>query len=84
MESPDDIMQQIGAFEPSDAKRVIASLETNKIPFEVEADDSALFAPNRWLQLQFGMYPDGSKVVIFVPESRVPNATEILNTLFPG
>ncbi len=43
MEPPEEMLQQVGAFEPSDAKRVIALLEARSIPFEVEADDSALF-----------------------------------------
>ena len=82
MEPPEEMMP-IGAFEPSDAKRVVASLEAQGIPFKVEADDSAVFTPNRWIPLAMGIYPEGSKVVLSVPESKMPNATEILNALFP-
>jgi hypothetical protein len=83
MEPSEEMLQQVGAFDPSDAKRVVASLEAQGIPFEVEADDSALFTPNRWLQLSVGMYPEGSKVIVFVPESKVPDAMKALKVLFP-
>ena len=82
--SEESEMQQIGAFEPSDAKRAIALLEARQIPFEVEVDDSALANPNRWIQLCMGVYPEGSKVVLLVPGSRVPDATEALTNLFPA
>lgn len=83
MESNEEMLRQLGAFEPMDAKRLLPLLEAEHIPFEVEADDSALSKPNRWLHLYFGMYPEGSKVVVFVAESDLPRATQILETLFP-
>jgi hypothetical protein len=83
MEQPEESMQQIGAFEPSDAKRVLALLEAQQIPFEIEADNSALADPNRAIQLLCGLYPEGAKMIIFVPESRLPDAEAVLNRLFP-
>jgi len=83
MEPSEESMQQIGAFDPSDAKRAIALLEAHQIPFEIDADHSALADPNRTIQLLCGMYPEGSKIVLFVPESKVSNAQVALETLFP-
>ena len=83
MESPEEQMQQIGAFEPSDAKRAFALLEAHQIPFEIEADNSALADPNRTIQLLFGIYPEGSKILVFVPESKVADAEVALKPLFP-
>lgn len=83
MEPQEEMLQQLGAFEPSDAKRLLPLLEAEHIPFEVEADDSALSAPGRWIYLCTGIYPEGSKVVVFVSESDLTRATEILDTLFP-
>lgn len=76
-------MHQIGAFEPHEAKRVLALLEARKIPFEVEADNSALAEPSRPLQFYFGMYPSGSKLAVFVPESVLEEATHALREIFP-
>jgi hypothetical protein len=82
MEPPEEMMHQIGAFEPFEAKRVLALLEAHEIPFEVEADHSALANPTRPLQFYFGMYPEGSKLAVFVPESKEQRALEALKAMF--
>jgi len=76
-------LHRIGAFDPSDAKRVIAALETAAIPFEVEADHSALAQPGRWVALSLGMPTEGSKLAILVPESRIDQALAEVKRLFP-
>ena len=76
-------MQPIGSFEPSYAKRVIELLEEKQIPFQVEVDDSRLLDPTRSAQLAFGMYPDGSRVVLSVTESRLTEAMEMLKNISP-
>lgn len=81
--SSDEMLHQVGAFEPSEAKRLLPLFEAEQIPFEVESDHSALAKPGRWLQQYFGMYPEGSKLVVFVPESFVPRAEAIVRRLFP-
>lgn len=73
----------IGAFDPSDTKRVIAALEAAAIPFEVESDHSALAKPGRWVSLALGMPTEGSKLAIFVPESKVEQALDEVKPLFP-
>jgi hypothetical protein len=83
MEDAGEMMHQVGAFEPHEAKRVLALFEARKIPFEVEADNSALADPTRPLQFYFGMYPEGSKLAVFVPESSLQEATKALSELFP-
>lgn len=81
--APEEMLHQIGDFEPWEARQVLAALETEAIPFEVEADHSALRRPGRWIEQYFGMYPEGSKLVVFVPESAVPAATAIVRRFFP-
>lgn len=76
-------MHELGGFDPSDAKRVLSALEARDIPFEIESDHSDLLRPGRTMELVFGMYPAGSKLLIFVPESRLPEAQQILGHVFP-
>lgn len=76
-------LQSIGAFDPHDAKKIIAALETEKIYFEVEADHSELARPRRFVFHYFGMFPDGSKLTLYVPASSAPTATRIVQTLYP-
>jgi hypothetical protein len=83
MEPAEEMMHQIGAFEPFEAKRVLAVLETHQIPYDAVADNSALSDPFRSAQLYFGMYPEGSKLAVFVPESMHKAAMEVLKELFP-
>ena len=79
-----EMMHQLGAFEPNEATRLLQRLEADGIPFELDRDDTALAAPNRALQLYLGMYPEGSKLVVFVPASRLEKALTVLKELFPA
>ncbi len=81
--SSDEMLHQVGDFEPFEAKKVLAAFEAQNIPFEVESDHSSLAKPGRWLLQSLGMYPEGSKLVVFVPESSVPKAEAILAAMFP-
>jgi hypothetical protein len=75
---------QVGAFEPSDAKRVLAELEKEGVPFEVEADHSALYRIDRCIDLYLATYPEGSKLLIFVPEENSEQAKQIISrSIFP-
>lgn len=80
---PEEMFHQVGRFEPAEAKKLLAAFEARGIPFEVETDDSALARPERSLKLYFGMYPEGSKIVVFVLKSSLQDAEEILKELFP-
>ncbi|HSY54279.1 MAG TPA: hypothetical protein VK785_07520 [Opitutaceae bacterium] len=79
-----EMLHQLGSFEPMEAKRLLPALEMHGIPFEIETDNSALAHPNRWMGLAFGLYPDGSKIVVFVPESEMARALDVLHGLFPA
>lgn len=83
MDDTHELMHQVGTFDPLEAKKVLPLLEANGIRFELEADDSALTRPDRGLQLYLGMYPEGSKLLVFVPESQVEKALAAIHTLFP-
>ncbi len=78
-----DEMVQLGAFEPMEAKRILPLLQAHTIPFEIEADHSALKDSTRAVQLYFGIYPEGSKLIIFVPESKLEAVRELLKEIFP-
>lgn len=78
-----ELMHQVGSFEPRDLKRVLPLFEANGIQFELETDDSELKRPGRWMDLSFGMYPEGSKLMVFVPESQLAAANTLVLSLFP-
>ena len=83
MDDTSEMLHQVGSFEPREAKKVLPLLEAAGIRFEIEADHSALTQPNRTLELYFGMYPAGSKLAVFVPESQIDRAMTVINDLFP-
>lgn len=83
MDDPSELMHQLGAFEVHEAKKVLPRLETAGVRFEIETDNSALARPNRALELSFGIYPEGSKLAVFVPESQIEKAMAAIKDLFP-
>jgi hypothetical protein len=83
MSSSEEMLHHVGSFEPFEARKVLGAFEAAGIPFEVEADHSALAKPGRWLEQQFGMFPEGSKVVVFVPASSLAKAEAIVSRMFP-
>ena len=83
MDTPEEMMHQVGAFEPFEAKKLLELFEAEGIPFEIESDYSALASPSRYLQLSLGMYPEGSKLLVFVPESSLAKAEALLRDRFP-
>ena len=76
-------MQQLGAFEPLEAKRLLPALEAQGVAFELEADHSALGQPGRTMEMFLGMYPEGSKLAVFVRESQLAQAQETVKCVFP-
>lgn len=83
MEESPEMLHQLGAFETTEAKKLLPLLEASGIPFQVEVDNSALQDPSRAVQLYFGMYPDGSKLAVFVREVDLEKAMKVLEPLFP-
>ena len=81
--NPTGEMQPLGAFEPSDAKRLLPLLEANGIPFEVQADDSALTLPGREVELATGLFPTGSQLRILVPAADLQKGLELVQALYP-
>ena len=79
----DERLHQLGSFDPADAKRILAALESASIPFDVEADYSALAKPGRSMELYLGMSPEGSKLAVFVPAAKLESAQAELRRLFP-
>jgi hypothetical protein len=82
-DEPDDGFRELGTFDPPDAKQVLRLLEENDIPFEIEADHSALMQPGRFLAQQWGMNPAGSRMKVFVPETHLDIALRRLESLYP-
>lgn len=83
MDSPEEMLHQVGTFEPIDAKKILTLFEAQQIPFEVEPDDTTLDPSGRDLQALFGMNATGSRLAVFVPASALPKAQRILAELFP-
>ena len=83
MDDSSEMLHQLGAFEPHEAKKILPLLEAMGVRFEVEVDHSALAQPNRAVLLYFGMYPEGSKLAVFVPEAEVEKAMAAIRDLFP-
>jgi hypothetical protein len=82
-ETTEDGFVSLGAFEPSDAKRLLRLLEEHQVPFEVEADHSALMQPGRAVGLYLGMNPTGSRLNIYIPKDHLPYARKLLRWLYP-
>lgn len=80
---PDDepLLHQLGAFDPAEATRLVELLEQRDIPYEIETDQSALSGSNDFSGLQFGVNPEGAKILIFVPEANLALTQEILRSL---
>jgi len=83
MSSSDEMMHEIGGFETSDVQRVLEALDVAGIPFEIEGDHTQLLGSSRTFQMAMGMYPPGSRILVFVPESRLQDAQTIVAGLFP-
>ena len=49
--------------------------------FEIETDQSALSGSNDFSGLQFGLNPEGAKILIFIPEPELARAQELLRRL---
>lgn len=80
---PDDepLLHQLGAFDPSEATRLVDLLEKHGVTFEIETDQSAFSGSNDFSGLQFGVNPEGAKILLFVPEPELPRAQELLRRL---
>lgn len=80
---PDDepLLHQLGAFDPAEATRLIELLEQRDIAYEIETDTSALSGTNDFSGLQFGVNPEGAKILIFVPEANLAAAQALLRSL---
>jgi hypothetical protein len=80
---PDDepLLHQLGAFDPAEATRLVDLLEKSGIDFEIETDQSALSGSNDFSGLQFGVNPEGAKILLFVPEPDLARAQALLLSL---
>ena len=80
---PDDepLLHQLGTFDPAEATRLVDLLEKSGIDFEIETDQSALSGSNDFSGLQFGVNPEGAKILLFVPEPDLARAQALLLSL---
>jgi hypothetical protein len=81
MADDEPLLHQLGAFDPSEATRLVELLEQNGVTFEMETDQSALSGSNDFSGLQFGVNPEGAKILLFVPEAELSKAQELLRRL---
>jgi hypothetical protein len=81
MPDAEPLLHQLGAFDPAEATRLVALLEQHQVTFEIETDQSALSGSNDFSGLQFGLNPEGAKILIFIPEPELARAQELLRRL---
>lgn len=79
----DEMLHELGSFEPHDAKKILDALDQQGVPFEIEPDQRDVGGEGRTLQSELGMLPPGSKLIVFLPESALPRGQAILAKLFP-
>ncbi len=84
MAEEDNLLHELGAFEPAELKRIAPALEAAGIEFEIESDHHELGRPMRDSELVLGFNPAGSKLVVFVPGPKLEAATTIVATLYPA
>ncbi len=84
MAEEDNLLHELGAFEPAELKRIAPALEAAGIEFEIESDHHELGRPMRDSELVLGFNPAGSKLVVFVPGPKLEAATAIATTLYPA
>ncbi len=80
---PEEMLHEVGAFEPHDAKKILDAFEARGVPFEIEADNRDLLSEGRDFQQQMGMCPPGSRLIIFVREAHLAQAQAIIAEMFP-
>jgi hypothetical protein len=80
----EEVLHELGAYSPVFAKRILAELESAKIPFEIEVDNTALANPLRGIQLYLCLSPEGSKIKIFVPETHLAAAKALEQQAVPA
>lgn len=83
MTSPAPSTVLLGKFEPADSKRLLEALEARGIAFEIAADHSELLRPGRTVEMILGTFPDGSKMAVFVKESDLAAAQNVMRQVFP-
>jgi len=78
MPDAEPLLHQLGAFDPAEATRVVDLLEKHGIACEIETDQTALTGSNDFSALQFGVNPEGAKILLFVPEADLARAGALL------
>ncbi len=81
MSNDDPLLHQLGAFDPAEATRLVELLEKHGVVYEIETDRSALTGSNDFSGLQFGVNPEGAKILLFVPAPDLARAQDLLRTL---
>ncbi|MDF9834351.1 hypothetical protein M2103_002597 [Ereboglobus sp. PH5-5] len=84
MNESSEMLHELGAFDLQEAKRLFPLLESSGIYFETHINDGELLAPERTLQLIYGMNPDPMRTTVFVKEGDIPKALELAMNLFPA
>jgi hypothetical protein len=78
-----DLLQQLGTFEPPEAMRALPRLEALGIPFEIEIEPGLLARTSGALQAYLGIDAEASKLAVFVPASRLAEATAAVQAWLP-
>ena len=81
MPEEEPLLHQLGAFDPEEATRLAELLDQHGVTYEIETDQSALTGSNDFPGLQFGVNPESTKILVFVPEPELAKAQELLGHL---
>lgn len=84
MPDAEPLLHQLGAYDPAEATRLAELLEKAGLPFEIETDQHTLSGSNDFSGLQFGVNPEGAKILIFVTEPDLARATALVRAHFPS
>ena len=79
----EEMLHEVGAFDPHDAKKILDAFEARGIAFEIDTDNRDVMSDGREFQQQMGMCPAASQLIIFVRESLLPQAQAVIAELFP-
>ncbi|MDO8540823.1 MAG: hypothetical protein Q7S40_10340 [Opitutaceae bacterium] len=83
MDDNTEKLHELGVFEAHRTKEVLELLETHRIPFELELDESAQNQSGRTTQLMFGVYPGGTTFAVYAREPDLARARDVVKPLLP-
>jgi hypothetical protein len=73
-------LEELGSFDVNELKLLLGALEAGHIPVEIKGPESG-FGPVA--QRVYGNPPDGPKLAVLVPSSKIIEARAVAQKLYP-